>query len=121
MMDWIKFKNDILESSESDFIFSNVLVGDVRYYLGKNTPFKKIKETTIKLITELMQEEKVVVYFVNETNKQKATYKSEIDIKRIVNRIKDEWDLLGDSELLPNQLIWLKHKKSEDIELHSTV
>lgn len=118
-MDWINFKNELLESSEGDYIFLNVLAGDVKFYLGGKASYEEIKEVTLKLIKELMQEKRINIYFINEKEKQIALFNSDSEINLIITKIHEEWNRLGNSEILPNQVVWLKAKEFDGIDYYT--
>ncbi|MEQ8925462.1 MAG: hypothetical protein RLO81_06585 [Fulvivirga sp.] len=112
-MNYKSFIKELLETNESDYIFANVFIGDVKFTYCPEESIDVIKRKSLDILTVMLKENVVDIYIIRESEKTKVKYQSIDDIKIIIESINEKWNQIGEQQVLPNELFWLKAKKCE--------
>jgi hypothetical protein len=107
-----KLKLEVYKWSKVDYFFFPFLIGSVRGYMmpfGEDMPMDEMKFWSLKVIRDLLIEDKIEIISVNKEIKS-TKINSKNDIDKLLGEIQNEWDKLRDREPDMGDLVWLVAK-----------
>lgn len=100
-------KEEVYQHTKRDYVFFPFLIGYAKRYLKENVISEDVRNCVYQLLYDLLNEKKIVVYFVNKTTLKRAHWENINEIIQIIEMIKKHWDELNGKEPEMNEVIWL--------------
>ena len=109
-MNWEYLKDKILVFAEDDYVFADMFISILSEY--ENDKIEDIKISTFKMLQELMNENLIDVFILeNKLHKKKKVldnifykYETKQDIENFIKKIDKEWEFINYRLPEPNEL-----------------
>ncbi len=100
-------KQEVYEHAKRDYVFFPFLIGYVKRYLKEDIITENVRNCVYQVLYDLLIENKISVLFVSATTLKACQLNSINDIKKIIEKIRLQWEALGLKEVEINEIIWI--------------